>query len=86
MSILLEKILIGLSLFPKSQLQSILSKKNGHFFNFNGACKVIDIDTIHETVIKRLKTSANNRSFSISKEPTAKYFSKLKYVQLALWK
>ena len=67
-------------------MQSILSRKTGHFFNFNGAWKVIDIDTIHETVIKTWKRSANNRSFSISQEPTAKYFLKLKYVQLAHWK
>ena len=79
-------LLISLSLFPKSQLHSIFSSKNGHFFNINGACKVIDVDTRHEVVIKTWKTSANNRSFSISQVPTSKYFLKLKYVQLALLK
>ena len=79
-------LLISLSLFPNSLLHSIFSSKNGHFFNINGACKVIDVDTRHEVVIKISKTSVNFRSFSISQEPTAKYFLKLKYVQLALWK
>ena len=46
------------------------SSKNGHFFNFNGACKAIDVDTRREVVIKTWRTSANNRSFSISKDPT----------------
>ena len=46
------------------------------FFNINGACKAIDVDTRREVVIKTLKTSANNRTFSISQEPIAKYFSK----------
>ena len=40
--------------------------KNGHFFNINGACKAIDVDTRQEIVIKTWKTSANNRNFSIS--------------------
>ena len=40
------------------------------FFNINGACKSIDVDTIHDVVIKTRKTSANNKSFSISQEPT----------------
>ena len=65
---------------------SIFPSKNGHFFNINGACKVIVVDTIHEIVIKTRKTSANNRSFFIYQEPTAKYFLKLKYVLLGLWK
>ena len=59
-------LIIGLSLFPKSQLHNIFSSKNGHFFNINGACKAIDVDTRHEAVIKTWKTSANNKSFSIS--------------------
>ena len=83
---LLEKIPIGLSLFRKSQLHSIFSSKNAHFFNVNGPCKVIDVDTRHEDVIKTWKTSGNNRSFFIYQEPTAKYFLKLKYVQLGHWK
>ena len=62
------------------------SSKNGHFFNINCACKAIDVDTRREVVIKTWKISANNRSFSIAQEPTAKYFLMLKYVQLALWK
>ena len=73
-------LIIGLSLFPKSELHSIFSRKNGHFFNINGACKAIDVDIRREVVIKTWKTSANNRSFSISQEPTpqptALYFLK----------
>ena len=69
-------LIIGLSLFPKSQLHSIFSSKNGHFFNINGASKAIDVDTRSEVVIKTWKTSANNRSFSIPQEPIAQYFLK----------
>ena len=47
------------------------SSKNGHFFNINGACKDFDVDTRCEVVIKTWKTSANNRTFSISQEPNA---------------
>ena len=42
------------------------SSKNLHFFNINGACKAIDVDTRCEAVIKTWKAFANNRSFSIS--------------------
>ena len=52
------------------------SSKNGHFFNINDACKAIHVDTRREVVIKTRKTSANNRTFSISQEPIAKYFFK----------
>ena len=45
-------LIIGLSLFPKSQLHSIFSSKNGHFFNINGACKGMDVHTRREVVIK----------------------------------
>ena len=69
-------MIIGLSPFPKSQLHSIFSSNNGHFFNINGACKAIDVDTRHEVVIKTWKTSANDRSLSISQDPTAQYFLK----------
>ena len=31
------------------------SSKNGHFFNYNGACKAIDVDTRREVVIKQGK-------------------------------
>ena len=55
------------------------SSKNGHFFNINGACKAIDGYTRREVVIKTGKISTNNRSFSISKEPTAQYFLKCNY-------
>ena len=48
-------LIIGLSLFPKSQLHSIFSSKNGHFFNINGACKAIDVYTRREVVIKKFK-------------------------------
>ena len=61
------------------------SKKNGHFFNINGACKAIDNDTRHEVVIKTRKTSTNNRSFCISKEPTAQYFLKCNYCAVGSW-
>ena len=44
------------------------SSKNEHFFNINGACKAIDVDTRCEVVIKTWKASANNRYFSISQE------------------
>ena len=64
-------LIIGLSLFPKSQLHGSFSNKNRHFFNINGACKAVDVDTRREVVIKTRKISANNRSFSISKEQTA---------------
>ena len=43
------------------------------FFIIYGACKAIDVDTRREVVIKTLQTSANNRSISISQEPTAQY-------------
>ena len=69
-------LIICLSLFPKSQLHSIFSSKNGHFFKINGACKAIDVDTKCEVMIKTWKISANNRYFSISQEPTAQYFFK----------
>ena len=75
-------LIIGLSLFPKSQLHNIFSSKNGHFFNINGACKAIDVDTGREVVIKTGQTSANNRSFSIFEEPTALYFFKCKYCEV----
>ena len=55
-----------------------LKKKKGHFFNINGACKAIDVDTRCEVVIKTWKASAKNRSFSISQKPTAQYFFQVK--------
>ena len=72
-------LIIGLSLFPKNQLHNIFSSKNVHFFNINGACKAIDVYTRREVVIKTGQKSANNRSFSISQEPTVQYFLKCKY-------
>ena len=39
---------------------------NGNFYNINGACKAIDVDTGREVGIKTWKTSASNRTFSIS--------------------
>ena len=78
-------LIISLSLFPKSQLHSIFSSKNGHFFNINGACKAMDVHTRHEVVIKKFKTSANNTSFSISQEPTTHYFLKFKYSAVGYW-
>ena len=44
-------LIIGLSLFPKSQLQTIFSSKNSHFFNINGACKAMDVDIRRVVVI-----------------------------------
>ena len=67
---LLEKILCSWLLGNRERPTGISSSKNGHFLNFNGACKAIDVDTRHEVVIKTWKTSANNKSFSISQEPT----------------
>ena len=76
---LLEKILCGWLLGNRERPISIFSSKNGHFFNINGAFKAIDVDTRREVLIKTWKISANNRSFSISQEPTAQYFLKCKY-------
>ena len=45
-------LIIGLSLFPQSQLHSIFSSKNGYFFDINGACKAIDVHTRRELVKK----------------------------------
>ena len=67
-------LIIGLSLFPKSQLHSIFSIYNGHFFNIYGAYRAIDVDTRREVVIKTWKTSAKNRSFSISNEPNKRHY------------
>ena len=68
---LLDKIICCWPLGNRERPISIFSSKNRHFFNINGACKAIDVDTRHEIVIKTWKTSANNRSFSISQEPIA---------------
>ena len=86
MSILLEEILCSWLLGNKERLISIFSSKNGHFFNINGAFKAIDVDTRREVVIKTWKTSVNNKSFSISQEPTAQYISSANTVQLTLRK
>ena len=48
-------LIIGLSQFPKSQLHSIFSSKNGHFFNINSACKAMDVHTRGEVVIKKIE-------------------------------
>ena len=47
--------------------------KRDIFLNIKGACKAFEV------VIKIGQTSANNRSFSISQEPTTQYFLKCKY-------
>ena len=73
---LLEKILCSWLLGNRERPIGISSSKNGHFFNINGACKSIDIVTIHDVVKKTWKTSANNKSFSISQEPTTLYILK----------
>ena len=49
-------LIIGLSLFPKSQLHNklhcIFSSGKWKFFKINNVCKVIDVDTRREVVIK----------------------------------
>ena len=49
-------LIIGLSLFPKSQLHNqlhlIFSSAKWKFFKINDVCKVIDVDTRREVVIK----------------------------------
>ena len=83
-------LIIKFSLFPKSQLTAnyfVLSQvPNGNFYNINGACKAIDVDTGREVGIKSWKTSANNRTFSISQEPLHSIFLSANTLQLALGK
>ena len=83
-------LIIRLSLLPKSQLTAnytVFSQVlNGNFYNINGACKAIDVDTGREVGIKTWKTSANNRTFSISQEPLHSIFLSAITLQLALWK
>ena len=71
-------LIISLSLFLKSQLTAnytVFSQvPNENFYNINGACKAIDVDTGREVGIKTWKTSANNRTFSISQEPLHNIF------------
>ena len=80
-------LLLSLSLFPKSQLTTnytVFSQvPNGNFYNINGACKIIDVDTGREVGIKTWKTSANNRTFSISQEPLHSIFLSANTLQLA---
>ena len=83
-------LVISLSLFPKSQLTAnytVFSQvPNGNFYNNNGACKAIDVDTGREVGIKTWKTSANNWTFSISQEPLHSIFFSANTLQLALRK
>ena len=83
-------LIISLFLFPKSQLTAnytVFSKvPNGNFYNINGACKAIDVDTGREVGIKTWKTSANNRTFSISQVPLHRIFLSANTLQLALGK
>ena len=83
-------LIISLSLFPKSQLTgnyTVFSQvPNGNFYNINGACKAIDVDTGLEVGIKTWKTSANNWTFSISQEPLHSIFFTANTLQLALRK
>ena len=83
-------LIICLSLFPKSQLTAnyiVFSKvPNGNFYNINGACKAIDVDTGREAWIKTWKNSANNRTFSIPQEPLHRIFLSANTLQLALGK
>ena len=50
-------LIIGLSLLPKSQLHSacIFSSAKWTIFKINDVCKVIDVDTRREVVIKHEK-------------------------------
>ena len=61
-------LIIGLSLFPKSQLHNISQVTNISLFPKSQLHNVF-------SPLKTWKTSANNRSFSISQEPTARIFS-----------
>ena len=83
-------LIISLSLFPESQLTAnytVFSQvPNGNFYHINGACKAFNVDTGREVGIKTWKTSANNRSFSISQEPLHSIFLSTNTLQLALWK
>ena len=80
-------LIVSLSLFPKSQLTAnytVFSQvPNGNFYNINGACKAIDVDTGREVGIKTLKTSSNNRTFTISHEPLHSIFLSTNTLQLA---
>ena len=83
-------LIISLSLFPKSQLTgnyTVFSQvPNGNFYNINGACKAIDVDSGPEVWIKTWKTSASNRTFSISQKPLHSIFLSANTLQLALGK
>ena len=83
-------LIVSLSLFPKSQLTAnytVFSQvPNGNFYNINGACKAIDVDTGREVGTKTWKTSANNRTFTISQEPLHSIFLSTNTLQLALRK
>ena len=83
-------LIISLSLFPKSQLTAnytVFSQvPNGNFYNINVACKAIDVDSGPEVGIKTWKTSANNRTFSISQKPLHSIFLSANTLQLALGK
>ena len=83
-------LIISLSLFPKSQLTvnyNVISQvPNGNFYNMNGACKAIAVDSGPEVGIKTWKTSANNRTFSISQESLHSIFLSANTLQLALGK
>ena len=83
-------LIISLSLFPKSQLTAnytLFSQvPNGNFYNINGACKAIDVDTRREVGIKTWKTSANNWTFSFSQVPLHRIFLSANTLQLALGK
>ena len=83
-------LIISLSLFPKIQHTAnytLFSQvPNGNFYNINGACKAINVDTGREVGIKTWKTSAINRSFSISQEPLHSIFLSENTLQLAIGK
>ena len=76
-------LIISLSLFPKSQLTAnytVFSQVlNGIFYNINGACKAINVDTGREVGIKI-------RPFSIFQEPLHSIFLSANTLQLALRK
>ena len=62
------------------------SSKNGHFFNINGACKAIDVDTRREVVIKQGKQVLIIGLSLFLKSQLHSIFSNATTVQLALGK
>ena len=62
------------------------SSKNGHFFNINGACKAIDVDTRREVFIKEGKQVQIIGLSLFLKSQLHSIFSSATTMQLALGK